>query len=103
MDKAAIKEVVDFLKSSLESNGLTVKFIAIFGSGMRGEMRKDSDLDLIIVSDDFTGKNILETAKMTMKAEIATQRKFGIPMDILNMSPEEYYGPRLIESEIFEG
>ena len=102
MDKAAIKEVIDFLKSKLIENGLNVNFIAIFGSALRGEMRKDSDLDLIIVSDDFTGKNIFETAKMTMKTETATRRKFGIPMDILNMSPEEYYGVRLIESEIVE-
>ena len=102
MDKAAIKGVIDFLKASLVENGLSLNFIAIFGSAMKGEMRKDSDLDLIIVSEDFKGKDIFERSYLTMKAELATRRKFGIPMDILNMSPEEYNDTGLIESRIFE-
>jgi predicted nucleotidyltransferase len=53
-------------------------------------MDKDSDIDLIIISSDFRNLDLFERAKMTMKPEIETLRKYKIPMDIINLSPEEY-------------
>ncbi|HJX72263.1 MAG TPA: nucleotidyltransferase domain-containing protein [Bacteroidales bacterium] len=90
MDKAAIKEVIDFLKQSLIKHGIQVESIAMFGSALSNTMDKDSDIDLIIVSQDFRNLDLFERARMTMKPEIETLRKFKIPMDIINFSPEEY-------------
>lgn len=36
----------------------------IFGSFARGEMKEGSDIDIIIISDLFEGKGILDRAKM---------------------------------------
>jgi predicted nucleotidyltransferase len=90
MDKATIDEVVGFLKQSLVKYGIQVDSIALFGSGLTGKMDKDSDIDLIIISSDFKNLDLFERAKMTMKPETETMRKYKIPMDILNLSPEEY-------------
>lgn len=90
MDKATIDEVIIFLKQSLIQYGIHVDSIALFGSALTGNMNKDSDIDLIIISSDFRNLDLFERAKMTMKPETDTLKKFKIPMDIINLSPEEY-------------
>lgn len=90
MDKATIDEVIDFLKQSLIRHGIQVDSIALFGSALTGNMDKDSDIDLIIISADFINLDLFERAIMTMKPETETLRKFKIPMDIINLSPDEY-------------
>jgi predicted nucleotidyltransferase len=90
MDKAAIDEVIDFLKQSLIKYGIHVDSIALFGSALTGNMDKDSDIDLIIISSDFINLDLFERAKRTLKPETETLRKFKISMDIINLSPDEY-------------
>ena len=90
MDQAAINTIIRFLESCLKEGGLHDVSIAVFGSALTNTMGPDSDLDLIIISSDFAGKTIQGRGKMTMASEIKTLRKFMIPMDVLNLTPEEY-------------
>ena len=90
MDQTTIDEVIVFLKQALNQYGIHVDSIALFGSALTDNMNNDSDIDLIIISSDFTNLDLFERAKMTMKPETETLRKFKIPMDIINLSPEEY-------------
>lgn len=39
---------------------------------------------------DFENKDVFQRSKMTMEAELKTLRKFMIPLDIFNMTLEEY-------------
>jgi predicted nucleotidyltransferase len=96
MDKATIDVVIAFLKQSLIQYGIHVDSIALFGSALTGNMDKDSDIDLIIISSDFTNLDLFERTKMTMKPETETMRKFKIPMDIINLSPDEYNDSNLM-------
>jgi len=90
MDKRTIKEVVNFLGKELNKREIILSGIAIFGSQLKGNADKDSDLDLIIISTDFERKNIFERSELTMDAEIKTLKKFMLPMDVLKMTPGEY-------------
>jgi predicted nucleotidyltransferase len=90
MDKATVTNVIYSLKKSLTSHGIADSNIALFGSALTGNMHEDSDIDLIIISKDFEGKDIFERAKMTVQPEEEVIRKYRVPMDILTMSPEEY-------------
>lgn len=90
MDKSTINEVISFLRQSLILSGVQVDAIALFGSALSGKMDKDSDIDLIIVSSDFTDLDLFERARLTMYPEMETIRKFKIPMDVLNFTPKEY-------------
>ncbi|MFZ4464896.1 MAG: nucleotidyltransferase domain-containing protein [Bacteroidales bacterium] len=90
MDKTTIDEVIAYLKESLERNGIQLGSIALFGSALHGNMSNDSDIDMIIISPDFRGLDLFERAKITMKPETETMKKFRIPMDIINLTPEEY-------------
>ena len=91
MDKTTIEEVICFLKNSLLKHGVRVDSIALFGSALNGNMNEDSDIDLVIISEDFKDTDLFERARMTMKPETETVKKFMIPMDIINLSPEEYH------------
>jgi len=90
MDKTTIDEIIQYLKELLIKNGLRLDSIALFGSALNGDMHKDSDIDLIIISSDFINKDIFERTQMTMQPEIETLKKYKVSMDILNLSPEEY-------------
>ena len=90
MNKTTINEAIVYLKKMLLINGLHIDSIALFGSALSGVMNKNSDIDLIIISPDFRNKDLFERSQMKMKPEIATLKKFEIPMDIINLYPEEY-------------
>ncbi|MHC1775572.1 MAG: nucleotidyltransferase domain-containing protein [Lentimicrobium sp.] len=90
MDKTTTDEVIMYLREKLVLNGLNVDSIALFGSALSGNMHEDSDIDLIIISSDFRNKDIFERSAMTMKPEIETLKKFKIPMDVINLTSEEY-------------
>lgn len=90
MVENTITEIIQYLKRSLFESGLSVDKIAVFGSYKKGNYSDQSDLDLIIITNDFSGKDIFERSEMTMDAEIKTLRKFMVPLDVLKMTHEEY-------------
>ena len=59
-DRVKIKQVVQQYKESLLKLGVRVERVILFGSFAFGEPRKDSDIDLVVVSDDFKGLNLRE-------------------------------------------
>ena len=59
------------------------------GFGSRSSEGQESEIDVVIISEDFRNKDILERAAMTKDAEIRTLRKFMIPLDIVTLTPEE--------------
>ena len=89
MAEKTVLSVVRFLEKCLAENGVNISKIIVFGSRVRGTAREDSDIDIVIVSEDFRGKNILQRVKMTGQPEVLTIRKFLVPLDILTMTPEE--------------
>ncbi|MDR3328988.1 MAG: nucleotidyltransferase domain-containing protein [Prevotellaceae bacterium] len=90
LDRATVYSVIAYMHQSLAQHGIEDNRIALFGSFLTGNTHEDSDIDMIVISKLFEGKNILERIKMTTKAELDVRRKFVVPMDILKMSPEEY-------------
>ncbi|MFA5814770.1 MAG: nucleotidyltransferase domain-containing protein [Bacteroidales bacterium] len=90
MDKVTIEEIVRHLKTQLENQGLKLQGIAVFGSRLQGNDKPDSDVDLIIISDEFEKADIFRRGELTMTAEINTLKKFMVPLDILKMTSQEY-------------
>ena len=89
MDYREIEEIVNYFTDRLKAEAVQVNQIILFGSQSNGSANSESDIDLCVVSRDFEGKGILERAKMIRNAEIATIKKYLIPLDIINMTPEE--------------
>jgi len=73
----------------LKENGLNISKIILFGS-QATETTDNSDVDILIISDDFKNKDIFERARLTKDAEIKTIRKFMVPLDIVTLTSEEF-------------
>ena len=55
-----IKNIIEQYKNVLEKLGIEVKRVVLYGSFAKGTARKDSDIDLVVVSDDFQKLNLRE-------------------------------------------
>ncbi len=60
MDKAAALGVINQFKTALESKSVSINKIILFGSYMTGQFKEGSDIDLVIISDDFKNKTYWE-------------------------------------------
>src|SRR5262245_57663832 len=89
MIKRKVRGAVEFLDRCLREGGVTPSRIILFGSQAKGRGNRESDIDIVIISEDFRNKDILERAAMTKEAEIKTLKKFMIPLDILTLTPVE--------------
>ncbi len=74
MSKA--EEVVEQIKK------FNPQAIILFGSAARGEMGKDSDLDLLVVMDS---KETISERSGDLRAKMRT----NMPLDIIVLTPEE--------------
>ncbi|MBA3036273.1 MAG: nucleotidyltransferase domain-containing protein [Desulfobacterium sp.] len=90
MAQKRAEEVIQFFYDCLKEKKLNISKIIVFGSQARGTETEESDIDIIVVSEDFKRKNIFKRADMTKDAEIRTIRKFIVPLDIITITPEEY-------------
>ncbi|MFH1338485.1 MAG: nucleotidyltransferase domain-containing protein [Candidatus Omnitrophota bacterium] len=90
MDKDKVIEAIKFLEKCLIRAGVKVSKIILFGSQTKGIVTEESDIDIVIISEDFQGKDIFERASLTKEAEIRTTKRFMLPLDIITMTPKEW-------------
>ena len=86
--KIDIEEIKRKILPILQRYG--VKRVGLFGSCVRGEMREDSDIDIIIVSETFRYKDIFEKVKLTRGIHRELVKKIKKPFDIMYYSDEEW-------------
>jgi len=90
LNTAKVDSVILDMHQTLKKYGLSDNHIALFGSFYDGKPHEDSDIDIVIISKTFEGKNILDRIKLTSKAENEVMKKHVVPIDILLKTPEEY-------------
>lgn len=90
MAEKPIADIISFFKDKLADNGLNVAKIVLFGSHANGNAGGESDLDLVVVSDDFQDKNIFERVNLIGNARAAVVMNFRVPVDIILMTPDEF-------------
>ena len=80
--KKLIKKLKEFKQRVERKYGIDL--IILFGSRTKGKIRKNSDVDLIIVGK-FKGKNSL-----MMAPELHLEWDLDLPVDFLCYTPEEF-------------
>ncbi len=90
MAQKRAKEVVRFFSNCLKEKGLKISKLIVFGSQAKDTATEESDIDIVIVSENFRRKDIFKRGELTKDAEIRTIKKFMVPLDIITMTPEEY-------------
>ncbi|MBI2252913.1 MAG: nucleotidyltransferase domain-containing protein, partial [Armatimonadetes bacterium] len=78
------------LRKLLQEKGISVYKILIIGSFVKGILREDSDIDVIIVSKDFRNKSIFERVKLTTGIGSELVRMLKKPFDLIYYSDEEW-------------
>ncbi len=68
----------------------------LFGSSARGEMRQDSDVDMIILSRDFLAIPFME--RLEQLNQHRTGSALNVSMDIIGLTAEEFKEFRTSES-----
>jgi len=68
MDKRAAIETVARFRQEIEARGIRPLKIILYGSYATGANREGSDIDIVIISDDFIGKSYWE--RMDILADV---------------------------------
>jgi len=84
-----VEIIIKEYKKALVSLGIDPERVILYGSFAQGQAREDSDIDLIVVSKDFEGKNLRERLEIL---GIAASR-------IMQPVQAQGYTPQEIDSE----
>jgi len=86
MDKTAVVEIIDRLRNEVEERGIKLQSVILYGSEATGFSREDSDIDVVIVSDDFANKSYWE------RIDILTEAIFSVsaPIEAVAMTTDEW-------------
>ena len=87
-------ETVQYFRELVEKGGIRINTLILFGSSRSGTATQGSDIDIAIISVDFTVKDIVDRALPTKEAEIHTVRRFTVPLDVITHTPDEYSDER---------
>lgn len=93
MVDAKILETVNYFSTRIKESGIRIDNIILFGSTSTGTAQQGSDIDIAIISDDFTGRDIFDRAILTGDAELNTIKKFRVPLDVVTLTTEELADP----------
>jgi predicted nucleotidyltransferase len=86
MDKNQVLNIIKRFRKNIENQGLCVDNIILFGSYANGTHHEGSDIDLVVISKDFEGKDFWERIDIIVNAlmiELST-------IEAVAMTPEEY-------------
>jgi predicted nucleotidyltransferase len=80
-----IKEIIECYKEALKKLGITPQKVFLYGSYAKGNPREDSDIDLIVISEDFRHMNLRERLETL---GLAAGRVFE-PIEAMGYTEEE--------------
>ena len=86
----SIEEIKNEIACFAESRNILIDKIILFGSAATGKSTKESDIDLMLVSNDFNGKTYTERIKKLLGLNRKLIKLTNKPIDILYYSSKEW-------------
>jgi len=86
MDKKAVLEIISAFRNALESRGIKVDKLILFGSYATGQYRQDSDIDIVVISRDFQNRSHWERIDILSDAIYALFE----PIEATAFTPDEW-------------
>jgi predicted nucleotidyltransferase len=80
-----LKQIAKEFAKELEKE-IKVEKIILFGSFAKGKAKKDSDLDLLIISPNFKKMDLWKRIDILARA----RKNYEFPMDYFGLTPKEY-------------
>ena len=86
MDKAAALETIARFQKAIESRGINISKLILYGSYARGDFREGSDIDLILISEDFKDRDYWS------RIDILSEAIYDVfaPLEVVGFTPEEW-------------
>lgn len=86
MDKKAVLNILSAFRKVLEGKGLRINKMILFGSYALDTYREGSDIDVVVVSEDFAGRNYWE------RIDILSEAIYEVfePIEAVALTPEEW-------------
>lgn len=86
MGKKDVVNILKHLKELLENNDIHVDKLILFGSWAKGTQQEGSDIDVVIISKDFNGKDYWSRINILSDAIY----KVFAPIQAVAMTPQEW-------------
>lgn len=86
MDKDTVLDIISRFRNSLEARGIRVNKIILYGSWSKSTQIEGSDIDLVVLSDDFRDKGYWERIDLLSTAIYEVFE----PIEAVAMTPEEW-------------
>ncbi len=90
MVKKEVIKIRNILTELLNSKGIHIDKLILFGSYVTGKRRNDSDIDIIVVSRSFRDKSIFEIVELTKGIHWKLVERILKPFDIMYYSDEDW-------------
>ncbi len=93
MDKSTVLKIIRRFRVALENAEVGVDRIILFGSWATGTAAEGSDIDLVVISRDFSGKDLWQ------RNEILVEAIYNVfqPIEAVALTPEEWQrGERMV-------
>ena len=86
MDKTAVLRIIDRFHQEIRARGIQPNKIFLYGPYATGTYQEGSDIDLVVISDDFSGKDFWE------RIDILTDVIYEIfaPIEAIAMTQKEW-------------
>jgi predicted nucleotidyltransferase len=86
MDKRSVTEIVELFRRCIAARGINPQKVILYGSHASGSSNPESDIDIVVISEDFVGKTYWE------RIDILADAIYEIfaPLEAVAMTPEEW-------------
>jgi predicted nucleotidyltransferase len=88
--RSKVKVVIKQYIRELSKLGIHVQKVILYGSYAKGDFRKDSDIDLVIVSEDFKKRDLRERLEILGIAAVRIMK----PIEAYGVTSDEIRSPR---------
>ena len=86
MDKDTVIEIVSRFQRGIEARGIKPQKVILYGSHAHATATTESDIDLVVISEDFAGKGFWE--RIDILADVIYE--MAAPVEAVAMTPEEW-------------
>lgn len=90
MAENLLVEIEQSVRKLCAERGIPVESVRFFGSRTLETAHEESDVDIVLVSPVFEGKDIFQRAGMTKGIHRALVKKFKVPFDIVFCSVSDW-------------